>query len=44
MAVPGFYDASEGAAGIVKTHEELKSKLEKLYREWEAISEKVPAG
>jgi ATP-binding cassette subfamily F protein 3 len=44
MAVPGFYDDSEAAAGIVKTHEELKAKLEKLYREWETISEKVPAG
>jgi ATP-binding cassette subfamily F protein 3 len=44
MAVPGFYDDAESAAGIVKTHEELKAKLEKLYREWETISEKVPAG
>ncbi|HEY7697974.1 MAG TPA: ABC-F family ATP-binding cassette domain-containing protein, partial [Vicinamibacteria bacterium] len=44
MAVPGFYDDAESAAGIVKTHEELKGKLEKLYREWETISEKVPAG
>lgn len=44
MAVPGFYDDAESAAGIVKTHEELKVKLEKLYREWETISEKVPAG
>jgi hypothetical protein len=44
MAVPGFYDDTESAAGIVKTHEELKAKLEKFYREWETISEKVPAG
>jgi ATP-binding cassette subfamily F protein 3 len=44
MAVPGFYDDAQGAAGIVKTHEELKAKLETLYREWEAISERVPAG
>ena len=44
MTVPGFYDDAESAAGIVKTHEELKAKLEKLYREWETISEKVPAG
>jgi ATP-binding cassette subfamily F protein 3 len=44
MAVPGFYDDADSAAGIVKTHEELKAKLEKLYREWETISEKVPAG
>ncbi|MGH9389880.1 MAG: ABC-F family ATP-binding cassette domain-containing protein, partial [Vicinamibacteria bacterium] len=44
MAVPGFYDDSESAAGIVKTHEDLKAKLEKLYRDWETITEKVPAG
>ena len=44
MAVPGFYDDADSAAGIVKTHEELKAKLEKLYREWETITEKVPAG
>ncbi|HLE70239.1 MAG TPA: ABC-F family ATP-binding cassette domain-containing protein [Vicinamibacteria bacterium] len=44
MAVPGFYDDAESAGGIVKTHEDLKAKLEKLYREWETISEKVPAG
>jgi ATP-binding cassette subfamily F protein 3 len=44
MAVAGFYDNAESAAGIVKTHEELKAKLAKLYREWETISEKVPAG
>ncbi len=44
MAVPGFYDDPDSAAGIVKTHEELKAKLEKLYREWETLSEKVPAG
>jgi ATP-binding cassette subfamily F protein 3 len=44
MAVPGFYDDADAAAGIVKTHEELKAKLEKLYREWETLSEKVPAG
>ncbi len=44
MSVPGFYDDADSAAGIVKTHEELKAKLEKLYREWETLSEKVPAG
>ncbi len=44
MSVPGFYDDAEAAAGIVKTHEDLKSKLEALYRDWETISEKVPAG
>jgi ATP-binding cassette subfamily F protein 3 len=44
MAVPGFYDDADSASGIVKTHEELKAKLEKLYREWETLSEKVPAG
>jgi ATP-binding cassette subfamily F protein 3 len=44
MAVPGFYDDPSSAAGIVKTHEELKAKLESLYRDWETISEKVPAG
>jgi ATP-binding cassette subfamily F protein 3 len=44
MAVPGFYDDAAGAAGIVKTHEELKRRLETLYQEWETISERVPAG
>jgi ATP-binding cassette subfamily F protein 3 len=44
MAVPGFYDDPSSAAGIVKTHEELKAKLATLYRDWETISEKVPAG
>ncbi|MGH9322227.1 MAG: hypothetical protein ACRD3V_20380, partial [Vicinamibacteria bacterium] len=43
MSVPGFYDDAAAAATIVKTHEELKRKLEELYREWDAISEKVPA-
>ena len=43
MTVPGFYDGSETASSIVRTHEELKAKLEGLYREWEALSENVPA-
>jgi ATP-binding cassette subfamily F protein 3 len=44
MAVPGFYDDAVGAALIVKTHEELKRRLESLYQEWETLSERVPAG
>jgi ATP-binding cassette subfamily F protein 3 len=43
MTVPGFYDGSENASSIVKTHEELKARLEGLYREWESLSENVPA-
>jgi ATP-binding cassette subfamily F protein 3 len=44
MSVPGFYDDADGSASVVATHEKLKATLEGLYREWEAISEKVPAG
>jgi ATP-binding cassette subfamily F protein 3 len=44
MSVPGFYEDPDAAAGIVKTHEDLKAKLAALYRDWETISEKVPAG
>jgi ATP-binding cassette subfamily F protein 3 len=43
MTVPGFYDGSENASAIVRTHEELKARLEGLYREWESLSENVPA-
>jgi ATP-binding cassette subfamily F protein 3 len=44
MSVPGFYDDAEASARIVKTNEELERRLKDLYREWEALSEKVPAG
>ncbi len=44
MSVPGFYDDVEGSARIVKTNQDLEKKLQELYREWESLSEKVPAG
>jgi ATP-binding cassette subfamily F protein 3 len=39
MSVPGFYDDQAVAAEIVETHKNLKSKLEKLYKEWEKLVE-----
>ena len=43
MAVPGFYDDSEAANQVVKTHEELKAKLKALYQEWEELAQKATA-
>ena len=43
MAVPGFYDDSEAANQVVKTHEELKAKLKSLYKEWEELAQKATA-
>jgi ATP-binding cassette, subfamily F, member 3 len=43
MSVPGFYDDVETSTRIVKTNEDLEKKLKELYREWETLSEKVPA-
>ena len=41
MTVPGFYDDATHSAAIVRTHEELKAKLQSLYDEWESLSERV---
>jgi len=43
MAVPGFYDDSDAANQVVKTHEELKGKLKSLYKEWEELAQKATA-
>jgi ATP-binding cassette subfamily F protein 3 len=38
MSMAGFYDDPDAAAEIVQTHQDLKSKLETLYGEWEALA------
>ena len=43
MSVPGFYDDDEGAAQVVKTHEDLKAALKALYEEWEQLAQKAAA-
>ena len=43
MSVPGFYDDSEAANQVVKTHEDLKAKLKALYQEWEELAQKATA-
>ena len=40
MSVTGFYDDPDSAAEIVQTHQDLKTKLEGLYEEWETLAAK----
>jgi len=43
MSVAGFYDDDQAAAGVVKTHEDLKAQLKALYVEWEELAQKASA-